>query len=157
MLTADDRLAIHELLYRYCIYTDDNDMENWVELFKPDGQWFGQSGSLRSAQDFENRKRRKKASVQKLSRHSVNNVIIEEIGSEGNLAKVRADVMVVKADAPDSNSARVIYMGTYFDEVRKVDGRWRFRERHIDRDGVFYAAPELREVFNSGASGAETR
>lgn len=152
MLTADDRLAIHDLLARYCVLADAWDWESWSRLFEPDGQWLAQSARLHTPADFAAKVERHRTEQPAARRHFISNVVIDDEPELPDHARVRADVMVLSVDAPDAESARISFIATYKDVVRKVEGRWRFKTRRLDKDTILLAAPAHRANFTAGDS-----
>lgn len=149
MLTSDDRLEIQQLFSLYCSYADAWDWESWSELFAPDGQWLAQSARLRNRDDFRAKIEQHAGERPKLVRHFISNIIIDELGDDGERATARCDLIVISADGPDDDAAKITLVGMYRDELVKLDGKWRFQVRRFDAESIMMAAPKHRANFTT--------
>jgi uncharacterized protein (TIGR02246 family) len=125
-LTADDRLAIAELLARYNHAIDHFEAEAWAALFTPDGALVANGqvrASGRPALTAYVAARREAATP--VIRHVLSNIVIDP-APHG--ARVRAYVQAFRID--DWTGAPYV-MGEYDDEVVREDGRWLFRRRNM--------------------------
>lgn len=124
-----DKDEIRELLARYCFHLDAEDFPAMAALFTPDGVWetafgtgTGRDGIVKQAQSIAssggNRPRRV---------HLTTNIVID---LDGDGATVRSNWLLFQ----NSAAGPVIGSGgAYDDRVVKLDGRWLFRHRRIDR------------------------
>jgi uncharacterized protein (TIGR02246 family) len=120
---------IRELLARYCFHLDAEDFPAMAALFTPDGVWetafgtgTGREGIVAQARSIAagggNRPRRV---------HLTTNIVID-LDRDG--ATVRSNWLLFQ----NSAAGPVIGSGgAYYDRVVKMDGRWLFRHRRIDR------------------------
>ena len=136
-----DRLAIQELLARYCGHLDNARFAEMAALFTEDGTWDTAYGAAKGRSEIEALIRRLVSPVPARPQmlHLTSNVIID---LEGDSARVTSSWIVAQ------NSPRgpiVDCAGNYIDTVKKVGGRWFFAYRKIDR----YIAIDLKPVLAS--------
>ena len=152
LLSAIDRLEIHERLARYAWALDTGDVEAFVDCFHPDGELLWDSFELparwRGAASLRGFCAYFRALPGSAGRqHHVTNVIVEPVD---NGARVRSYVVVILRQ-PDGSVATTV-LGWYDDLLmRGADGAWRIRERTI-RD---WAGPVLAAF--AGQDGARSR
>jgi 3-phenylpropionate/cinnamic acid dioxygenase small subunit len=123
--SADDRLAIHELLARYCRVIDFGLWDEFPSLFTPDCVIdFGELMGVHEGPEGVRRLAGMIGGTGLMMRHLVTNVIVDrpEAG--------RADVWcyVLALTGPDPTSL-MLTTGRYEDEVVKRDGRWLIKRR----------------------------
>jgi uncharacterized protein (TIGR02246 family) len=119
---SEDREEIRELLARYNHAVDSHQVEEWAGLFTDDGVFDSGGRTLKGADEL----RSFAESVPVGLRHVVANEIID---LDGDQATVRAYLFIL-AGKP----AAIATTGVYEDEVRRVDGRWRFARRTFTPD-----------------------
>jgi hypothetical protein len=126
-----DKDAIRELLAVYCFHLDNDEFEQMAALFVPDGVWetafgtgTGRAGIVAQARGIATGDRPRRV-------HQTTNIVVE---LDGATATVRSNWLLFQNGqaGPAIGSG-----GAYFDRVVKVDGRWFFKHRRIDR----YIAP----------------
>ncbi|MGD9797342.1 MAG: nuclear transport factor 2 family protein [Acidimicrobiia bacterium] len=120
--TAEDRELVRELLARYNHAIDGRLVDEWVGLFTDDGVFDAGGRVLKGADEL----RGFAENLGLAGRHVVANEVIDLQGDEGT---VKAYVLVFAGSPP-----AVAVMGAYEDEVRRVDGRWRFARRTFTPD-----------------------
>jgi hypothetical protein len=131
-----EKLAIQELIYRY---TDALNREAWDEFeatFAPDGTWeIGAPAPLRAEGASKIREviAERVTPLDLLSQIAMNPVI----DVDGDRATARTSIEEW-ARMPDVFSMRL--RGIYYDELRKVDGRWRFQSRLMRSVYVDYSS-----------------
>jgi uncharacterized protein (TIGR02246 family) len=122
-----DKEEIRELLARYCFALDADRFEEMAALFTPDGVWetafgtgTGRIGIAAQARSIATGPRPRRV-------HLTTNIVIE---LDGDTATARSNWVLVQnsADGPAIGSG-----GSYADRLVKVDGRWLFKHRTIDR------------------------
>ena len=122
-LSSDDRLAIAEVLARYCHAIDQRRWEDFDELFTDDcrldfgavmGAFEGRDGLARFKQTIE--------ATGVFMRHYTTNVVLH-----GDGARVRAESYVLAITGPADG--RMQTTGRYDDDLLKAGGRWRIRAR----------------------------
>ena len=122
-----NRDEISELLARYCFALDDGRFEDMAALFTEAGVWetafgtgTGRPGIVAQARSISTEDRPRRV-------HQTTNVVID---LDGDTATVRSNwMMFINSDAgPVIGSG-----GAYDDRLVKVDGRWMFKHRRIDR------------------------
>jgi uncharacterized protein (TIGR02246 family) len=118
---------IRELLARYCFALDEERFEDMAALFTEDGVWetafgtgTGRAGIVAQALSFSKPNRPRRV-------HLTTNIVID---LEGDTAKVRSYWQQFQNSATDPEIGSG---GSYYDTLVKVDGRWFFRHRRIDR------------------------
>lgn len=128
----EDELEIGQLRARYCHLLDDRRWTDFVDLFTPDGVFVGlesvqgHAELLRFFQDFPN-------STEDFWHFCTNGTV--EI--DGDTARGRISLEYLSV----SNGVSYVSAGHYDDVMVRVDGRWRFRSRHI----TFYFLTPLSE------------
>lgn len=118
---------IRELLARYCFALDADRFEEMAALFTPNGVWEtafgsgkGREGIVAQARSIATGPRPKRA-------HLTTNIVID---LDGDTATARSNWVVVQ----NSDAGPVIGSGgAYADRLVKVDGRWFFQHRTIER------------------------
>lgn len=122
-----DKNEIRELLGRYCFALDEERFEDMAALFVPDGVWetafgtgTGRAGIVAQARSLGAPGRPRRV-------HLTTNIVIDLDGEE---AQVRSNWLLFQngSAGPEIGSG-----GSYYDSVVKVEGRWFFRHRRIDR------------------------
>ena len=122
-----DRGAIENLLARYCQLYDDGDLKGYAALFEG-ASIDGPLGSLYGAEkvfDVQTRTCIMYDGVPR-TRHVITNLIID-IADDGLTATASCYVTIFQ-QTPDV-PLQPIYVGQYFDELKKVEGTWRFHVR----------------------------
>lgn len=124
--TPEDHVAIVDLLARYCLTLDFDDVEGWVGLFTPDARYevYG-----RSFEGHEGLRRLIGAAPAGL--HLGGPPVIEMI--DGDRARTRRNLLFV--DRSDGSSRSAVYT----DELRRTGDGWRIaytRCRFIVADGL---------------------
>jgi uncharacterized protein (TIGR02246 family) len=122
-----DKDEIRELLARYCFALDADRFEEMAALFTPDGVWqtafgtgTGRAGIVAQARSIATGPRPRRV-------HLTTNIVID---LDGDTATARSNWALVQntPDGPAIGSG-----GAYSDRLTKLDGRWLFRHRTIDR------------------------
>jgi 3-phenylpropionate/cinnamic acid dioxygenase small subunit len=130
MTAIEDKDAIHELMAEYCFRLDDGRYDDMAALFTEDGTWhtaFGKATGRAAIAEFAAGLRAHRAGPTPRAIHHVTNIVIT---LDGNRAKVRSNWTTVQ-NSPDG--PKIGSGGAYDDEMIKIDGRWFFRYRTIDR------------------------
>lgn len=127
-LTTTDRLAIQEVLSRYCHCIDRGRWDRLPRLFTEDcrldlsqvmGLYEGQAGIRQFTETL--------APLGVFMRHLVTNVVIE-----GDDARARVESYVVAVTGSAETPSRTT--GFYEDELLKQDGRWLLHRRRLTLD-----------------------
>lgn len=131
---SDDRNEILRLMNEYCYSVDRGDLEAFAALFghgsfeiigDPGGPLEGSEavlGMLRNVTLYDGKTHTK---------HVMSNVQIDV--DEAN-ASARAQSYITLFQALPDFPLQPIFIGHYFDDFERVDGRWRFRRRRISPD-----------------------
>ena len=122
-----DKDEIRELLARYCFALDADRFEDMAALFTPDGVWetafgtgSGREGIVAQACSIATGERPRRV-------HLTTNIVID---LDGDTATARSNWALVQ----NSAAGPVIGSGgAYADRLVKVDGRWFFKHRTIER------------------------
>lgn len=122
-----DKEDIRELLARYCFHLDADEFESMAALFTLDGVWetafgtgTGRAGIIAQARSLARGTRPRRV-------HLTTNIVID---LHGDTATVRSNWALIQ----NSPSGPVIGSGgAYRDQVVKIEGRWFFQHRAIDR------------------------
>ncbi len=125
-LTPDDQVAITDLLARYCLTLDFDDVDGWVGLFTPDAKYevYG-----RSFDGHEGLRRMMEAAPGGL--HLGGPPVIDMIDTD----RARTTRNLLFVDRSDGNSRSAVYT----DELRRTDDGWRIvhcRAQFIVSDGL---------------------
>ena len=138
MSVFEDRIAIEELLARYCGHLDNGRFAEMAACFTEDGTWDTAFGPAKGRAKIEELVRRLSARNQPRPAmlHLTSNVIIE---IAGDTATATSSWMVAQ------NSPRGPLLdcaGNYIDKLQKVGGQWLFSYRKIDRYIAIDVKPE---------------
>jgi 3-phenylpropionate/cinnamic acid dioxygenase small subunit len=124
-LAADDRLAIHELLSRYCRVIDFHLWDQFPSLFTSDCVIdFGELMGVHEGPEGVKRLGGMIGGTGLMMRHLVTNVMIDR--AEADRAETWCYVLALTGPDPTS---LMLTTGRYEDEVVKRDGRWLIRRR----------------------------
>lgn len=122
-----DKDEIRELLARYCFALDADRFEEMAALFTPDGVWEtafgtgkGRDGIVAQARSIASGERPRRA-------HLTTNIVID---LDGDSATARSNWVVIM-NTP--NGPAIGSGGAYADRLVKLDGRWFFKHRTIER------------------------
>jgi hypothetical protein len=126
-LTAEDRVEIYELIARYNATEDGGDIESWVDTYTTDGTFTG----LRQGNSITGHDALRKFAIERLRRpgqisaaHWNSNTTITPTA-----AGAQAQSYVLIIEKATDGSLRMRSMATKLDELRKENGRWRFKSR----------------------------
>lgn len=122
-----DKDEIRELLAQYCFALDAERFEEMAALFTPDGVWetafgtgTGRAGIVAQARAIATGPRPRRV-------HLTTNIVIEV---DGDTATARSNWTLLQ----NSPAGPMIGSGgAYSDRLIKLDGRWLFKHRTIDR------------------------
>jgi hypothetical protein len=155
-LSADDRFSILELLAKYNWAIDNrvpDAADAWADVFVPDGQfkvWVDPgigvpanddpqsvggsarvnpepSVSVAGRSELRAYAERAQQARARAGFHYVDNVIISGVGDR---AEMRCYLRSVLAQT-ENDAEQVMGNGYYRDQLRKVDGQWRFESRNL--------------------------
>jgi hypothetical protein len=120
---ADDRDEIRDLYGRYCLHVDTGTPEQWADLFTPAGEFGGVVEPVIGTEALT------RFAAENLARgggmhHMVSNVALAVDGDE---AVGTASVAIYIGGA-------LAIVGRYRDELRRVDGGWKFSRRNFMPD-----------------------
>ena len=122
-LTAEDRLAIAEIMAAYCHAIDLGRWDDFPSLFTDDCRLdFGSLMGVFEGRDGLRRFADMLGGIGLFMRHYTTNLIVT---GDGERARAESYVLAVTG-APGSSSQAT---GRYEDELVKVNGRWRIRVR----------------------------
>jgi uncharacterized protein (TIGR02246 family) len=122
-----DKDEIRELLARYCYALDAGQYEEMAALFTRDGVWetafgtgTGRAGIMAQARSIATGDRPRRV-------HLTTNIVID---LDGDTAIARSNWLLFQ-NSP--NGPAIGSGGGYSDRLAKVDGKWFFKHRTIDR------------------------
>jgi uncharacterized protein (TIGR02246 family) len=126
---VEDKDAIREVLAEYCFCLDGGGFAEMAALFAPDGTWHTAFGKATGRADIEALANRvaTRAGPRPRGVHLVTNIVIKLAGDRATVASNWALVQNSPA-GPIIGSG-----GAYADEMVRLDGRWLFHYRKIDR------------------------
>jgi hypothetical protein len=130
MLSAEDHVAIDRLYSAYNVYIDSDRIDDWVELFTPDGVYV-------SSETYAGRAElaaygRKRAELQptmpfRNAQHWNANLLLEEDGEI-----VRGSCYLVRfAVDRETGAKEMVTLGSYKDAIVKFNGAWVFSRRQV--------------------------
>jgi hypothetical protein len=125
----EDKDEIREVLAEYCFCLDGGRFAEMAALFAPDGTWHTAFGKATGRAEIEALAHRvaNRAGPRPRGAHLVTNIVIK-------LAGDRASVASNWVLAQNSAGGPIIGSGgAYADEMVRLDGRWVFHYRKIDR------------------------
>jgi len=131
----EEKDAIREVMAQYCFALDDGRFDDMAACFTEDGTWqtfFGKATGRKAIAEFAAGLRAHRPGSTPRAIHHVTNIVIT---LSGDTAKVRSNWTTVQ-NSPEG--PRIGSGGAYDDDMVKIDGRWYFRHRIIDR----YIRPE---------------
>ena len=136
MISTEDKIAIGELVARFCHYSDFGEWEKLASLYTPDivtemdGIPFGYEGieqQVAHARESDLR-------TEGCNRHYCFNLVVEDDGEGGAVA----NYMFMNVNAGKQRlEARIVVTGRHVDRVVKVDGEWKFKRRRVIFDQSF--------------------
>jgi uncharacterized protein (TIGR02246 family) len=128
-LSLADKVEIQELIARYNRAIDTGEPEEWAATFTADGEFHGIVGDFNGTRELTQFARdywsKSEYEEFRKAQHWVTNVVVD---GDGHEARLFAHLMMVK---PEGDGAAIILLGWYDDELRRVDGRWRFAARNV--------------------------
>ena len=130
MLNAEDRYAIERLYSAYNRYIDADRIDEWVELFTPDGAYVSSetyTGRAALAEFGRERAAKQPASPFRNAQHWNGSLLLEEDGDV-----VRGSCYLVRfAVDRESGSKQVVTLGHYEDEIVRHEATWVFARRQV--------------------------
>jgi hypothetical protein len=157
--TADDYEAIRQLLARYNQTLDFGDHAGFAACFTPDGVL----DTAEVADDLNGQHTGKDALLayaEASDAYSVGHVRLTTANSliegDGDTAKAVSYVYVTRDFGPPVGEgqvtfARLVTTGMYFDELRRLDGRWLLSRRAFRYDGTPDVLGRLYQPVKEGA------
>lgn len=125
-LTLEDRMEILDLAARYSHASDHGDGAALAETFTEDGIFEG-AGEPRQGRAAHLAATNALGASGLVIRHFTSNPVIE---GDGDAATMLLYVEVKNLADPSTP----MLVGRYHDELRRVDGRWRFARRRVEVD-----------------------
>ena len=123
MIMTEDRIAITELLARYCHTVDHGDAAGWLALFTPDGS-FEVAGVMRLEGHDQVGAMSGVVTQQGAGkwRHQVTSLVVEP-GAADDMAQVSAYGLVTDW----GNGGQLVNFFDYAITLNRADGAWRIR------------------------------
>ncbi|HRC63090.1 MAG TPA: nuclear transport factor 2 family protein [Dehalococcoidia bacterium] len=125
-LSLEDRLDILDLAARYSHASDHGDGRALADTFTEDGIFEG-AGEPRRGRAAHEAATNALAASGLVLRHFVSNPVIE---GDGDRATMRLYVEVKNLADPTTP----MLVGCYYDELQRIDGRWKFARRRVETD-----------------------
>ena len=130
MFNAEDHARIFDLNARYCLSVDERRFEDWADCFTPDGvfdapglgRFQGRRELIRCVADYGT------MLGDARQRHLITNISLRLEAERG--AGVSNFTLYVTRDG----ATQFMGVGTYRDELRKVNGEWYFHSREVSLD-----------------------
>jgi 3-phenylpropionate/cinnamic acid dioxygenase small subunit len=122
-----DRGEIENLLSRYCQLYDDGDLATYAALFDQ-GSISGPLGTLKGRDEVFEAQTRTCILYDGIprTRHVITNIIIDV--DDNAMTATASCYLTVFQEAPGF-PLQVIFVGQYFDELKKIEGTWHFHHR----------------------------
>jgi hypothetical protein len=130
-LKTDDKLEITELLSRYNLSMDRNDVEGWFDTWFDDGAFIADFGEAHGKKELENLMKRIQSDFASGKRHITTNLIFGD--NEKNCVGVISYLIVVDAKRKPS----IVASGLYKDILQKDKDSWKFLHRRLEIDLVY--------------------
>ncbi|HEV2335049.1 MAG TPA: nuclear transport factor 2 family protein [Stellaceae bacterium] len=131
---SEEKDAIREVMAEYCFALDGGRYDDMAALFTEDGTWdtaFGKATGRPAISGHARDIRVRAGDNRPRAVHLVTNIAI---ALSGETAEVRSNWTVVQNSPENSTGGPKIGSGgAYADQMVKVNGRWLFRYRKIDR------------------------
>lgn len=126
-LTADDKFAIQELLFRAYRLMENHDVDEWVNCFAEDASLiltrYGQFASHPEIRGWM--VNHLDAGLEDDVQHFATNITIAQVEDE---VRVKSRVLKATTERPP----RLISAGVWEDKVVRIEDRWKFAERKLD-------------------------
>ena len=135
-----EKLKINDLLAEFTLSIDRKDPEGWANCFTEDGLiGFG----VRCIRGRDNLRQYAKVHARIGSRHLTTSPLYE-IAEDGQSATGYATTVVTAATA---HGFKILFIGSYTDKLKKIDGKWLLEERWVKDEGL----PGRPEFFAGSA------
>ena len=140
MISTEDKIVIQELMTRYNLAIDNQNMDEWSNTWIDDGIWTTTFGEAKGKTELKNMVNQITNNFANGKRHLLTNIIIEDI-STNNIANAKSYLTVLEAhDTPE-----VVATGVYSDTLNKDgNGKWKFFQRKLDIDLVHEAKKDKK-------------
>ena len=133
-ISAEDKVEVMNLIADYAFRLDTADLDGYVANFAPDGVFDSTGGRFEGRDAIRayvgNLLGDRRAGTSSTLRHVMGIPFIQS-GGQGEGERCRAETYVMIPGGTEDGQIRVQMVGTYTDDIVKVDGRWRFAVRHI--------------------------
>ncbi|MBM4761821.1 nuclear transport factor 2 family protein [Bacillus sp. B15-48] len=132
-MKSEEKLAVHELLYRAAYGYDSHNVEMLTECFVENavmtlrvgaGDLIGPYDGQEAIVNFMKRAMKKQTDKRL---HQISNIFFENEGEDE-----ATTLSSLTLFATENGVCQLLSTGIYRDEVVKVDGRWRISKRHLD-------------------------
>ncbi len=126
-IAAEDQLAIHDLLARYCFYLDQGDGHSWANLFADNGAFHGRAAE--PVREYENLRAVPEAAYQRhkgMLRHQMTAVILEP-GTTADEVSIRCGCLVTDWQEGDHLHGFAEYQAA----VVEMAGDWKIQSIYV--------------------------
>jgi uncharacterized protein (TIGR02246 family) len=128
-LSAEDELAVRNVVARVALFADGPDVDAYVDLFTPDAVWDMPGAPRRGHAEIRAGSEERRAGGQigpgSNTRHMVSTVAVTVDGDRA-VADSYWQFFVDTASSP-----KLQLMGAYHDDFVRVDGQWKLARRQI--------------------------
>lgn len=137
MPSAEDRLAISEVLNRMAYYYDEGHLDDLAACFVDDAVMSMQIAGGDMVGPFEGRDnimelyRGAKSTQTDVRRHDITNIMFDASGD------TLAVTSYLTLFATENAETKLLTTGVYRDQVAQVNGDWKIVRRHIDLDSAY--------------------
>jgi uncharacterized protein (TIGR02246 family) len=135
-ISAEDKLAIMQLIADYAYMLDSGDLDGYVNNFAPDGVFEPRSGYFR----HEGREAIRKyvGYLMEIGQAGPSGVRMHHFmgipSIHGDSEHAHAETYLVVLGQLESNPVEVPMVDLYIDDLVKIDGRWHFQKRYVRLD-----------------------
>jgi hypothetical protein len=131
-LTAEDRVAIMDLIASLPFRLDVRDLDGYVDSFTPDGVLEGETGRREGREEIRAYMAPILARDEGRPRSLRHILGIPLLTGDRDCCYAQTQLMIPQL--LDDGSLTIPRSGIYFDEIVPHDGRWRFRRRNVRMD-----------------------
>ena len=128
-LSGDDRTAIQDLVSRYNMAHDTDDVDGWLDTFTEDATFITGRSRREGHEELRHFFLNGGERLPNV-RHITYNSVFEPIEGESERVLMHSDLLVFRADDPPV----LVLTRRYHDTLRRDGGEWRFERREITAD-----------------------
>ncbi len=128
-ISIEDQLSIQDLISRQNCLLDNGNIEAWLETWADDGILEATYGRATGKHELKELMTNLYEDFMSDKKHITSNLVID-----GNESTASCSSYLTVFEAKKTPS--VVASGTYYDEFKKINGKWKFVLRHLKIDLV---------------------